>query len=199
MTSKPRAADTRKRVLDAALALYAQEGHAGYNVHAIAARSGVSLGSLYHHFGSMDGLSAALYARSMAGLLDEVVASVESARSLRRGVTAVVQAYLGFARAQRSAMTFIHVSAYAAFLPAHAALIAQSKGPRIERIQRFFMRHVADGRIVAMPVALLEVLIIGPVAELTRRWLSDPDTFDLEQAGRVLPARILAAISAPSV
>jgi AcrR family transcriptional regulator len=189
----PRAEATRQRVLDAALAVYEAHGHEGFNVHAIVADSGVSLGSLYHHFGSMDGVAAALYARSMSQLLEQVAAAVSGKRSLRTGVSGIVTAYLTFARTQRSAMAFIHASAYASFLPAHAAQIQQSK-TRMQELRAFFAAYAAAGSIVQVPEALLEVLVIGPVAELTRRWLSAPSLIDLDLAAQTLPERIVAAI-----
>lgn len=187
--------DTRTRVLDAALALYQREGQQGFNVHAIVAESGSSLGSIYHHFGSMDGLAAALYARSMAGLLDRVAVAVSRARSLKGGVTALVGAYLEYARSERTAMLFIHASSYASFLPAHAALIEESKGGRLLSIREFFAVRVASGEIDAIPLPVLEVLLLGPVSELTRRHLAGDASIDLAEAARILPARILAAIT----
>jgi AcrR family transcriptional regulator len=195
MAASTRADATRTRVLDAALAVYEAHGHAGFNVHAIVARSSVSMGSLYHHFGSMDGLAAALYARSMATLLDRVGASLARARTLRGGVTAIVEAYLTFARRERAAMSFIHTSAYASFLPAHADLIKAAKAPRLAPIHAFFSRRAEAGEVVPLPLPLLEVVVIGPVAELTRRWLADHSELDLDQAARQLPGCIHRAIA----
>ena len=98
--------------------------------------SGVSLGSLYHHFGSFDGLAAALYERCMAELLDGIVASLERARTARGGVRAVVTAYLRFVEEQPRQARFIHASAYASYLPAHAESIAAMKAPRMARMAR---------------------------------------------------------------
>jgi AcrR family transcriptional regulator len=193
MARAPRAEATRQRVLDAALSVYRAHGHDGFNVHAIVAESGVSLGSIYHHFGSMDGLAAALYARSMSALLERVAAAVRGTRSLRRGVAGIVAAYLDFARSQRTQIAFIHASAYASFLPAHAAQIAESKA-HMHEIRSFFAKHAARGRIVPMPEWLLEILIIGPVAELTRRWLSEPNTYRLDAAQPILAQQIYSSI-----
>lgn len=195
-SSAPRAEPTRQRVLDAALAVYAEHGREGFGIHAIVAQSGVSLGSIYHHFGNMDGLAAALYTRCMSALLEQVAAALSGAGSLRRGVASVVESYLQFARTQRTQMSFIHASAYASFLPAHAAQIAASKA-RMQEIRAFFAKHGAAGEIAPMPEWLLEVLVIGPVAELTRRWLSEPNTFQLELAAPILTERILASIRMP--
>jgi len=52
----PRAAATRQRILDAALAEFAENGLAGARVDEIAARSGANKRMLYAHFGSKEEL-----------------------------------------------------------------------------------------------------------------------------------------------
>jgi len=194
MAKQPRSEETRTRLLDAALALYAREGDAGFSVHAIVRESGVSLGSLYHQFGSMDGLSAALYARSMSALLDDLLAALDDVRSPRRGVAAVVRAYLAFTAREPSRARFIHASAGASFLAAHADLLAAEKAPRMQTLAAFFHRHMEAGAIATLPDYLFEMLLIGPVAELTRRALLGDASIDLTEAARILPDRIWAAL-----
>lgn len=156
----------------------------------------MSLGSLYHHFGSFDGLAAALYARCMAELLDCLVATLDRARTARTGVQAVVTAYLSFVTDQPAKARFIHASAYAGYLPAHADMIAETKRPRMARMARmaeWLAPHIAAGSIVDLPDPLTEMLLIGPVAEISRRWLSGAE-IDLARAAKLLPARIWAAL-----
>ncbi|HEY8431503.1 MAG TPA: TetR family transcriptional regulator, partial [Sandaracinaceae bacterium] len=164
--------ETRELLLDAALAVFERERFAGYTVHAVVAESGISLGSLYHHFGSMDGLSAALYGRCMARLLEAVADAAEAARGARAVIVAIVRSYLAFVARERAAAMFIHAAPSAAFLSEHATAIAAEKAPRLERIAAAVRPHVRSGAIVAMPEPLLEMLLIGPVAEVTRRWLA---------------------------
>jgi AcrR family transcriptional regulator len=189
-----RGAETASRLLDAALAVHDEAGPDGFTVQAVVAASGVSLGSLYHHFGSFDGLAAALYARCMAELLDEIVMSLERARTARGGVRAVVTAYLRFVEAQPRQARFIHASAYASYLPAHADVIAEVKTPRMARMARWLAPHVHSGSIADLPDPLTEMLLIGPVAELSRRWLAGATDLDLGKAARVLPDRIWASL-----
>ncbi|MDC3954018.1 TetR/AcrR family transcriptional regulator [Polyangium jinanense] len=189
-----RGEDTTKRLLDAALDVFAKGGHEAFTVHAVVAASGVSLGSLYHHFGNADGLAAALYARCMGALLDDLVASLEGVRGARAGVAALVQAYLRHTAAQPASARFVHASAYASFLPAHAATIAASKQDRIAAISAWLRPHVKAGRIVALPEPLIEMLVIGPVAETARRWLAGAPEIDLDEAARELPERIWQAL-----
>src|SRR5258708_1256967 len=87
---------TVDRLLTAALQVYAASGQSGFTVNAVTGASGVSLGSLYHHFGSFDGLAAGLYIRCMEQLFDEMTAAVGRARTARTGVRALVTSYLRF-------------------------------------------------------------------------------------------------------
>lgn len=185
-----RGEETVRRLLAAALAVHAERGSEGFTVHAVTAMSGVSLGSLYHHFGSFEGLAAALYSRCMADLLDGLIASLESATTASAGVRALVVAYLRFVEENPAAARFIHASSYASFLPAHAAAIVEAKAPRMERILAWFRPHVRAGRIVDLPESLTEMLVIGPVAEVARRWLAGAPDIDLAQAARLLPDRV---------
>ena len=196
MTAKQRRGEeTVARLLDAALEVHETAGRDGFTVQAVVAASGVSLGSLYHHFGSFDGLAAALYARCMGDLLDGIVAAVERARIARTGIRAVVTAYLRFVEDHPDRARFIHASAYASYLPAHAERIAETKAPRMARLAAWLTPHVAAGSIVDLPDPLLEMLLIGPVAELSRRWLAGATDLDLTKAARVLPDRIWASLA----
>lgn len=185
---------TAARLLDAALAVH-EAGRDGFTVQAVVATSGVSLGSLYHHFGSFDGLAAVLYARCMGELLDGIVAVLERARTPRGGVRAVVTGYLRFVEEHPDRARFIHASAYASYLPAHASVITEAKEPRMSRMREWLAPHVAAGDVVDLPDPLLEMLLIGPVTELSRRWLAGATDLDLPRAARLLPDRIWAAVS----
>jgi AcrR family transcriptional regulator len=197
MTSRaPAASGTRTpdRLLDAALAVFERDRFAGYTVHAVVAESGVSLGSLYHHFGSMDGLSAALYTRSMSRLLDAIGSTLGGRRTAKAVVTRIVEGYLGFSADHPTEALFIHSSPSAGFLVSHAGAIAAAKRPRIERIAAALRPHVASGAIVPLPEAMLEMLIIGPAAEVSRRWLGGDPSIDLHAALRSLPERIWCSV-----
>jgi AcrR family transcriptional regulator len=185
-----RGEETVRRLLAAGLDVYADTGPVGFTVHAVSAASGVSLGSLYHHFGSFDQFCAALYSQCMADLLDALLAALERATTARAGIRAVVVAYLRFVEEHPAAARFVHASSDASFVPAHAGAIAAAKAPRVERMAAWLRPHIAAGRVVDLPGPLIEMLLIGPVAEVTRRWLGGAPGIDLAQAARLLPERI---------
>jgi AcrR family transcriptional regulator len=186
-----RGEETKERLLAAALSAH-EAGE--FTVQAVLTGSGVSLGSLYHHFGSFDGLAAALYSRCMADLLDGILEALAKARTARSGIQAVVTAYLSFVTTQSERARFIHASAYANYLPTHATLIAEMKEPRMARMAAWLAPHVAAGSIVDLPDPLTEMLLIGPVAEISRRWLNGAD-IDMAKAAKLLPPRIWAALT----
>ena len=183
-------------MLEAALALYEARGHEGFTVHAIAEASDVSLGSLYHHFGSVDGISAALYVRCMDRLMSSLVAEVERTKTAKTGIVALARAYLAFTSDHSTEARFIHASSYATFLPTHAGAIQSAKAGSLARLQRWLEPHVRSGEIVDLAPPLFEMLVIGPVAETARRWLAGGQHgIDLGEATRVLPDRIWRSVA----
>jgi AcrR family transcriptional regulator len=187
-----------RRLLDAALRTYGRGGPAGFTMTAVIEDSGVSVGSLYHHFGSFDGLAATMYAECMDDLLTALVTALGRTRTARTGIRAAVTAYLDWAAANRTRAHVIHASAYAAFLPPHADRLAAAKAIRLAAITDWVAPYVAAGQIVEVPGQLLEMLVIGPPAETTRRWLAAPAAVDLDQARRVLPERVWQSVRGPT-
>ncbi|WP_031075197.1 TetR/AcrR family transcriptional regulator [Streptomyces sp. NRRL WC-3742] len=189
-----RGEDTVDRLLTAALQVYASSGQSGFTVNAVTTASGVSLGSLYHHFGSFDGLAAALYTRCMEQLFDEMIAALSRARTARTGVRALVTAYLRFTEQRRDAALFLHGSAYSGYLSAHADRIRAAKAAKLTVIADWLLPRVEAGEIAPLPGPLIEVLVMGPVAEAAHRWLASTYDMDLAQAARILPDRIWRSV-----
>ncbi|QDQ12711.1 TetR/AcrR family transcriptional regulator [Streptomyces spectabilis] len=183
-------------LLDTALRVYAHAGAQGFTVNAVTAASGVSFGSLYHHFGSFDGLAAALYLRCVDQLCDPVAAAVTRCRTARTGVRALVRAYLDFTRDHRDVALFLHGSAYSSYLAAHAKQVMAAKDAKFAPIAAWLHPRIVAGEVAALPAPLIEVLVMGPVAETAHRWLSSTYEVDLEEAARVLPDRIWRSLRA---
>jgi len=70
--SQGRSLDTVKVILEAAAEILENAGFEGYNTNAVAARAGVSIGSLYQYFPNKDALTVALIEQETASLLSDV-------------------------------------------------------------------------------------------------------------------------------
>lgn len=185
-----RGAATVETLLTSALRVYAESGQQGFTVSAVTASSGVSMGSLYHHFGSFDGLAAALYIRCMNLLFDKMVSALHQADTARDGVHALVRAYLRFTRDHREVALFLHASAYSGYLAAHAEEIHAARSAQLKVLADWIAPRVARGEFAAVSTSTIEVLVIGPAAEAARRWLSDGYHLDLGRTERDLPERV---------
>ena len=72
-------ADSRRRLLDAAVEVFADKGVGSAKATDIAARAGVAVGTLYLHFGDKDGISRAVALDALAELRTRLRAAVERA------------------------------------------------------------------------------------------------------------------------
>ncbi|MFG2516544.1 TetR/AcrR family transcriptional regulator [Streptomyces sp. NPDC048584] len=186
---------TVEQLLDAALRVYGESGEQGLTVSAVTAASGVSPGSLYHHFGSMDGLLTALLTRWLERLLDRMVTALERSDSARDGVRALVEAYLAFIRDHRAAGLLLHSARADELGMREAGRIRDAQEARLSPLSAWVSGHVESGEIARLPVAVLESLVLGPVIGVSRRWLTLGDV-DLDTAAAVLPDRIWRSITA---
>lgn len=186
--------ETKQRVMDAAIAVFSKGGWAGFTIHAVAKKSRVSLGSLYHHFGSIDGIAAAAWSRSLTRLLEALAKACANKRSARASVEALVLGYLDFTERHRAEALFIHASSWASFMPEHAERLGVEKRRAFMPLLVRFGGYVEAGELVSASPAMLEMLLIGPAAETARRWLSDERAVDLAEARRCLPAATWRAV-----
>lgn len=65
--------DRTRAILEAALAVFAEQGFAGASMEAVAARAGITKPTLYQYFPSKDALFQAMMAGKGAGMLDALV------------------------------------------------------------------------------------------------------------------------------
>ncbi len=92
-----RATATVETIIEAAARILETEGLAGYNTNAVAARAGVSIGSLYQYFPNRDAITRALIERERAMLvtdLESAASGEEGRAALRRLLTVAVRQQL---------------------------------------------------------------------------------------------------------
>ncbi|MDI3405178.1 TetR/AcrR family transcriptional regulator [Streptomyces cavernicola] len=194
-TKQKRGEATVEQVLDAALRIYGESGEGGLTVEAITRASGVSSGSIYHHFGSMHGVVLALAERWLGRLLGELVTTLTEASGARAAVDGVVHAYLGFVRTHPDAARLLHSATVDKHTMAAVEKVRDSQEARLSPVAVWIDAHVASGELAPLPAPLIESLVLGPVVAVARRWLSIGDV-DLDVAMDSLPERIWRSVSA---
>jgi AcrR family transcriptional regulator len=94
------AAATRANIMAAARQMFAADGYSGAAARDIAAEAGVTVGALFHHFGSKAGLFRAVFEQCVGELNEAAMASFRGAKS-DDPLDAIVASFgvaLGFAK-----------------------------------------------------------------------------------------------------
>src|SRR5215472_10706088 len=189
--------DTRRRdILNAALALFLARGVSQTTVDDIRARSGASVGSLYHHFaGGKDDIAAALYLETIAEYQAGFLAELRKHRQAARGITATVLYHLRWVESHRDA---------ACFLFNYGDLELRSRTD--DALARLIARLVAEvhnwasdvgaAQLTDLPLDVATALWIGPAQQFARRWLAGANTTSIHRAGRLLADAASAALLA---
>jgi len=180
--------DRRQDILNAALACAAEAGVESVSIDRVRARCGASVGSIYHHFGSREGIIAALFFDIFDEQSRHIQAQLVQAQAPEQGVRALVTGYLDWVIAQ----------------PVHARFLLQARevvagGPRSGELARcarernqalldWFEPHRQRGAVLELPCELMPSLVMGPVQSYCRAWLSgssglpSPETYRDELA-----------------
>ncbi|MFE6761547.1 TetR/AcrR family transcriptional regulator [Streptomyces sp. NPDC057689] len=185
---------TAAQVLDCALELYAADGEDGLTLAAITSASGVSAGSIYHHFGSLQGVTLALAQSWLGRLLGEVVEAMRQVTDARGGVYALTEAYLRFVQKHPDAARLVHSVTADREAITNARQLRGAQEARIAPLAAWLHAHRESGELVALPLPVLESLILGPVTSIARRWLAVGD-IDIEEAARTVPYHIWRSVS----
>jgi AcrR family transcriptional regulator len=117
IAKRPRSQDVRQQILDTALRLFSQDGYFNTSIHDVQREAGVSIGSIYNHFGGKEGIAKALYhslLEKMEALVDEVVSARTGAYD--RGLAVVERLFL-VTEQEPEAMRFIFGAKHREFLP----------------------------------------------------------------------------------
>lgn len=163
---------TREKVLEAATQLVLEAGHEALSMKELVAISGVSNGSIFHHFGSRDGVLEEIFKRERREYLafvsqgtldyngDPCEALGEGARASLMYQARDPQRYYRL-NAQFSNSEWLREKQQM-----WNDLAADIERPVIE----WAMPHLAAGRLPMLPPALIQSLLLGPPELVCNQW-----------------------------
>jgi len=99
----------RQAILDAALECFLANTVSATTIDAIRDRSGASIGSIYHFFGSKDGLATQLYVELLADHHANYLDALRANRSAKAGITGAVHAHLRWVAANRDRARYVFI------------------------------------------------------------------------------------------
>ena len=187
-------ADRKQEILDAALRGFAEKGLAGTTVEEVRARSGASVGSIYHHFGDKEGIAAALYVAILRDYQRGLLALLEGDGDARDTVEGLVRHHLRWVAADRDRARFLLGGR-----PPRAVDEIRELNRRAFRATAGWLdEQVAAGRIRPIPFDLFYAVLIGPAQEFCRHWLEGRLHTSMRTAERELAAAAWGALAVPT-
>jgi AcrR family transcriptional regulator len=166
----------RALIVEAAAALLAEDGYAGCNIAAVAARAGVAAGTVYKHFTGKVDLIAEVF-RSIVTHEVEVVRAAAATGSAAESTTAVLET---FARRALKSPRRAYVLLAEPVDPVIDELRLEFRRAFRDVITEAISRGVADGELPPQNAALVAAALVGALGEALIGPLAtgaeDPDT-----------------------
>jgi len=144
---KLRGEDLRDAVLQTALRLFSERGFFNTSIHDIRREAGVSIGAIYHHFGTKEKLARSLYDDLLSRMEGEIGAAVAAGRDCRSRCHAVVRVLFDLAVKEPDMMDFVLMARHREFM--HDATPICSSGP-FSRMREVIEDGMAQGEIREM-------------------------------------------------
>ncbi|MBT7538521.1 MAG: TetR/AcrR family transcriptional regulator, partial [Gammaproteobacteria bacterium] len=161
----------KSRVMEVSLAHFSDVGIEQTNVGDILQDADCSVGSLYHHFGSKEGIAEALFVEGVDHFNAGLLAALLPRRTASTGIKAMVTFCCEWVTDQPQ---------LAAFLLSREIKLSELARLELREKDRafgqstydWFAPHVKSGELQALPTGLYMPLICGPTLECSRMWLS---------------------------
>jgi len=187
----------RDAILDAALALFADRGLAGTSVDDIREASGASVGSIYHHFGSKEGIAVELYAGAIDEYQQGALAALRRARTTEAGIRATVVQFLDWIAEHKAQATLMLANEHRDVRALAADAVAALNSDYFTERRRWVDARVASGELIALSPDLFVAIVLGPAWRWAEWWLAGGTTTSITRARRDLPDAAWRAVRAP--
>lgn len=165
--------DTRRRVLDGALACFLQDGYEQTTVARIRERSSVSNGALFHHFASKEAIADALYLDAMASFQDGLWALIRSRpRSLRAAVHGSIAHQLGWVEQNPDLARFVYMRGHLDWESPAGAQLDELNRDLATAFRDWISPLIDSGEIRPASMLVITAIVNGPAHAIARRWLA---------------------------
>jgi AcrR family transcriptional regulator len=168
-----RATDTRRRILEAALACFVEVGYEPTTIAHIRARSGTSNGALFHHFPSKEAIADALYVEAIASFQEGLWALVRRRpHSLRDAVRAAIAHQLSWTEQHADLARFVYLRGHLDWDSSGGAELAALNRELAAAYREWMAPLVERGEIRQTSMLVITALVSGPAHAIARRWLA---------------------------
>jgi AcrR family transcriptional regulator len=167
------ATDTRRRILDAALASFLEDGYDDTTVARIRARSQVSNGALFHHFPSKESIADAIYVEAISSF-QEGLWDLLGTRppSLYGGVRGVIDQHLRWVERHPDLARFVYMRGHLDWVSPGGAEVATLNHRVAASFREWAAPFTASGEMRPVSMTMITAIVSGPAHSIARRWLA---------------------------
>jgi len=191
-----RSKTTREKVLESATELVIELGHEALAMKDLVLRSGVSNGSIFHHFGSKDGVLEEIFVRERRGYLGHVADCIlqhQGDPCDAMGVGAA-GAILFQARDPQRHFRLVVQFSHSEWL-ARSGTIWSKLAVEIERpVMEWAVPHLASGRLPMLAPATIQSLMLGSAELICHQWRSGRIPGELEDQAPIAAEHVAAGL-----
>lgn len=191
---------TRSRaILATASRLFAEKGYSQTTTAEIAREAGVAEGTLYHHFGSKDGIFLTLFDETMEGFLSGIEEILAGGQTGRESLSALVRFHFGYV-SRHGEQFLILLRDFPIHLTVEHLAAGSPQRVRIDRITELFSRVLARGKSdgtlhLPFPVRETAEMLRGTFYGTTRLKMLDLIQAPLPRLARMMEAYWLKALA----
>ena len=195
---------TRSRaILATASRLFAKKGYSQATTAEIAREAGVAEGTLYHHFGSKDGIFLTLFDETMEGFLSGIEEILAGDRTGREALSALVRFHFGYVSRHREQFLIL-LRDFPVHLTVEHLAAGSPQRVRIDRITELFSRVLARGKSdgtlhLPFPVRETAEMLRGSFYGTTRLKMLDLIQAPLPRLARMMESYWQKALAPPRV
>lgn len=167
----PARSERQQAILDAALGCFLEAGVEATTIEDIRKRSGASIGSIYHHFGSKDAIAALLYVSALEDHKQLLRARLARARTAEQTVKAIVRAYVDWVSGNPALSRFVLYNRSAVITGGASSVLKQHNRTELAPMLEQFYGFVASSELRMLPKECYLSILTGPAHDYARQWL----------------------------
>jgi AcrR family transcriptional regulator len=188
---------TRRRdeIIVVACDLFARNGFAGTNIREICTATRLSIGTLYHHFGSKEQLLATTYLtvlnRYMNGALHLLNSTSPAEVVIKETVFYHLSWLVDHPTEARFLLQFIGGDPHIEAAPPE---LVKESDDWLAAVKAWVETAMSSGQIKRIPFRSVVALLIGPMYQWVRDWLLEQEPVDLVREAEILADGTWAAL-----
>lgn len=158
LSSKHSPLETHQKILSSTLSLFSEKGYFNTSVRDISRVSGVSIGSIYHHFKDKEGVASAMYNNLLERMLAELEAIQSNNDSSYLRCREVISFLFELTEAEPEVMEFMLYSKHREFLPQEQPVCSSKP---FEMMRDMVKQGMDSGEVQKMDIMVASSCLFG--------------------------------------